>query len=114
MQAAESHALQAAAGAQEMERIKKLKDQFLKAKPSLCVERAAAYTRSHQATEGEVLIVRRAKAFKETCQSIPAIILDPRTHCRRPGGLSAFRVVVPGGLLEMAGRGSGRTVHQGT
>ena len=49
------------------------------------MERAAAYTRSHQATEGEVLIVRRAKAFKETCQSIPAIILDHELIVGGPG-----------------------------
>ena len=85
MQAAEAHVLEETAGTQDMERIKKLKEQFLKAKPSLCVERAAVYTRSHQATEGEVLIVRRAKAFKEVCQSIPAIILDHELIVGGPG-----------------------------
>ena len=56
-------------------------------RPSLCVERALAFTRSHRRTEGLPLIVRRAKAFREVCESIPVIIFDHELVVGTPGAM---------------------------
>ncbi|MFZ5633850.1 MAG: glycyl radical protein [Bacillota bacterium] len=61
---------------QASERISRLKSAVNMAFPSICIERARAFTESHKKTEGEPVIVRRAKAFKEVCQTIPVIIFD--------------------------------------
>ena len=65
------------------DRIDRLKKQFNQAIPSVCVERALEFTRSHRETEGLPLIVRRAKAFRTVCENIPVIILaSPKTDKR--------------------------------
>lgn len=68
-------------------RIERLRRQFDYAAPSICVERALAFTRSHQKTEGLPLIVRRAKAFKEVCESIPVVIFDDELIVGTPGAM---------------------------
>lgn len=56
-------------GNNEFPRIEKLVAEYRKAKPSLDVERAHIYTRSFKETEGEFIIIRRAKAYKEYCET---------------------------------------------
>lgn len=68
-------------------RIEKLRKQFKNAAPSVCIERALAFTRSHKKTEGQPLITRRAKAFKEVCESIPVIIFDDELIVGTPGAM---------------------------
>ncbi len=53
-----------------------LMEQFRKATPAICLERTLAFTRSHKKTEGQPVIVRRAKAFREVCESISTPIFD--------------------------------------
>lgn len=53
-----------------------LMEQFRKATPAICLERTLAFTRSHQKTEGQPVIVRRAKAFREVCERISTPIFD--------------------------------------
>lgn len=55
-------------------RIQRIKSDYNKAAPSICIERAVCFTRSHQETGGQALIVRRAKAFREACEQIPVTI----------------------------------------
>lgn len=55
-------------------RIEELKKSYIDAKPSISIHRAVAFTSSHQDTEGEAVIIRRAKAFQAVCKSIPATI----------------------------------------
>jgi formate C-acetyltransferase len=68
-------------------RIEKLKRQFNSAVPSICIERALAFTRSHKKTEGLPLIVRRARAFREVCESVPIVILDDELIVGSPGAM---------------------------
>lgn len=49
------------------ERIERLRQRYINTKPSICYERARIFTNSHKKTEGEHLIIRRAKAFKDFC-----------------------------------------------
>lgn len=57
-------------------RIRKLKDAFNKAQPSICIERAKLFTKSCRETEGQPTILRRAKAFRHVCLNIPVTIFD--------------------------------------
>jgi pyruvate formate-lyase/glycerol dehydratase family glycyl radical enzyme len=50
-------------------RIEKLIEDYWKNKPSVDIERARIYTRSFKETEGEDIIIRRAKAYKEYCET---------------------------------------------
>ena len=50
-------------------RIIELLDDYFKLKPSLCIERSIIYTDVFKKTEGEPVIIRRAKAFKKYCQT---------------------------------------------
>lgn len=68
-------------------RIQKLVARFNDAAPSVCIERALAFTASHEATEGLPLIVRRAKAFREVCERIPVVIFDDELVVGSPGAV---------------------------
>ncbi|HWR31623.1 MAG TPA: glycyl radical protein [Negativicutes bacterium] len=57
-------------------RIEEFKRSYIDSKPSISIKRALAFTASHKQTEGEAVIIRRAKAFKAVCESIPATIFD--------------------------------------
>ena len=57
-------------------RIEGLKKAYIDSKPSISIQRAIAFTASHKNTEGEAVIIRRAKAFKAVCESIPVTIFD--------------------------------------
>ncbi len=55
-------------------RIEGFKQLYIDAKPSISIHRAVAFTSSHQNSEGEAVIIRRAKAFQAVCESIPVTI----------------------------------------
>ncbi len=57
-------------------RIEDFKRSYIESKPSISIKRALAFTASHKQTEGESVIIRRAKAFKAVCESIPVTIFD--------------------------------------
>ena len=57
-------------------RIEKFKRLYLDSKPTISVERARIFTESHRATEGEAVIIRRAKAFREVCLKGPVVIFE--------------------------------------
>ena len=67
------------------ERISRLKKNYIDTKPSICVKRAISFTKSHKETEGEAMIIRRAKAFKEVCSDIPVSIFDDELIVGTPG-----------------------------
>lgn len=58
-------------------RIKFLRQQFFLNRPSVCLEAALAKTRVFRETEGEALILRRAKSFRETCRT-KTITIQPQ------------------------------------
>lgn len=57
-------------------RIEFLRQNYLNAKPAISYERAKIWTESHKKTEGEAVVIRRAKAFKDTCEQIDVTIFD--------------------------------------
>ena len=70
------------------QRITEFKKSYIDLKPSISVKRALAFTASHKQTEGEAVIIRRAKAFKAVCETIPATIFD---HELIVGAIGEFR-----------------------
>ena len=56
-------------GTSPFQRIEGLLDRYFESKPSLCIERAVTYTDVFKETEGEPVVIRRAKAFKRNCQT---------------------------------------------
>lgn len=57
-------------------RIKMAKDNYINSKPAISYERARLWTESHKMTEGEPIPIRRAKAFKKTCEELVVTIFD--------------------------------------
>ncbi|MCF8074615.1 MAG: hypothetical protein K9K63_01730 [Desulfotignum sp.] len=51
-----------------MQRIEKLKDRVLSTRPAIDLENAAILTKSFMETQGEPLVLRKAKAFREQCR----------------------------------------------
>ena len=57
-------------------RIDRLIDNLFVKMPEIEAERAYLLTESYKATEGEPIILRRAKAFKNICENLPLTIRD--------------------------------------
>ena len=57
-------------------RIARLREQYFTHKPSVCIERALAYTEVFKETEGEPVVIRRAKGLKRTCETKTILIQD--------------------------------------
>ncbi|MFZ5436995.1 MAG: glycyl radical protein [Bacillota bacterium] len=58
------------------ERIERLRDELLSTPDELCLERARLVTESYQRTEGEPMIIRRAKALKHVLENMTIFIRD--------------------------------------
>lgn len=58
------------------ERIEAARQNYINSKPAISYERARIWTESHKKTEGEAVEIRRAKAFKETCENLEVAIFD--------------------------------------
>lgn len=58
------------------QRVEALKNQILSAVPCIEVERAILVTQSYKETEGEPIIIRRAKALEKILNEMPIIIRD--------------------------------------
>jgi len=56
------------------ERTEKARRAYIESKPSISCQRAAIWTESHRATEGEAVCIRRAKAFALACERLPVVI----------------------------------------
>lgn len=57
-------------------RIEKLIEDYRKARPSVDIERARIYTESFKRTEGEDILIRRARAFRDYCEKREIRIAD--------------------------------------
>ncbi|MBS4536473.1 formate C-acetyltransferase/glycerol dehydratase family glycyl radical enzyme [Clostridium sp. D2Q-14] len=57
-------------------RIEKARQNYLNSKPAISCERARIWTESHKMTEGESVPIRRAKAFRDTCEQIEIKIFE--------------------------------------
>jgi formate C-acetyltransferase len=58
------------------QRIEEFRKSYIELKPSISAKRAEIFTASHKQTEGQAVIIRRAKAFKAVCEQIPVTIFD--------------------------------------
>lgn len=58
------------------QRILDFKKTYIETRPSISVQRAKIFTNSHKETEGEAVIIRRAKAFRDVCRNIDISIFD--------------------------------------
>lgn len=56
-------------------RVERLRDAYLRLKPVIDIERARILTRSMKATEGEPMVIRRAKAFADIVRGMPIHIV---------------------------------------
>lgn len=57
-------------------RIARAKQAYIESKPAISYERARLFTESHKMTEGESIPIRRAKAFKHTCDNLVVSIFE--------------------------------------
>jgi choline trimethylamine-lyase len=57
-------------------RIESARQNYINSKPAISYERARIWTESHKKTEGESVPIRRAKAFRDTCEQIGVSIFD--------------------------------------
>ncbi|TWH77936.1 glycyl radical protein [Sedimentibacter saalensis] len=57
-------------------RIEDARQNYINSKTAISYERARIWTESHKKTEGESIPIRRAKAFKDTCQQLDVEIFD--------------------------------------
>ncbi|MFZ7103256.1 MAG: glycyl radical protein [Peptococcaceae bacterium] len=55
-------------------RIELARQNYIQAKPKISCERARIWTESYRKTEGESVVLRRAKAFRDTCEKIAVTI----------------------------------------
>lgn len=76
-------------------RIENFKKSYICSKPSISIHRAVAFTKSHKETEGESVIIRRAKAFKDVCRSIPITIFDNELIVGSIGEFQRSGIVCP-------------------
>lgn len=58
------------------ERIESARKNYINSKPAISYERARIWTESHKNTEGQAVAIRRAKAFKDTCEQLDINIFD--------------------------------------
>lgn len=58
------------------DRIEKIRQNYINSKPAISYERARIWTESHKKTEGQSIPIRRAKAFKDTCEQLEVKIFD--------------------------------------
>ncbi len=63
-------------GSNGIERTKKLRDDLIAKAPQMCHERAVIYTKVYQETEGEPMIIRRAKALRAWLGEMTLYIQD--------------------------------------
>jgi len=76
-------------------RTQRLKQAYLDAKPTICMERALAFTESFQETEGEANSVRLAKAFRRACETITVQIFDDELLVGTHGSGRRMGALVP-------------------
>ena len=70
------------------DRVTRILEHYNRAEPFICMERARATTRAYSRTEGLPPVLRRARAFREVCESMPVIIYD---HELIVGSSGAYR-----------------------
>lgn len=76
-------------------RIEKSRQNYIHSKPAISLERARFWTESHQETEGEAVEIRRAKAFKKTCEEIIVTIFEDELIVGATGEFRKCGILTP-------------------
>ncbi len=58
----------------QTDRIESFRQEYVNSKPAVCCKRAEIWTESHRSSEGQSVAIRRAKAFRDTCEKLPVTI----------------------------------------
>lgn len=58
------------------DRIERIRQNYVNAKPAISYERARLWTESHKRTEGKHVAIRRAQAFYDTCEQLGVHIFE--------------------------------------
>lgn len=58
------------------DRIEAARQNYINSKPAISYERARIWTESHKRTEGQAVPIRRAQAFKDTCNELAVNIFE--------------------------------------
>lgn len=69
--------------------------EYIGSKPSISCLRAALWTESHKATEGEPTALRRAKAFAAACDGLPVVIFPGELIVGTPGEHRRTAILTP-------------------
>lgn len=76
-------------------RIEKIRKNYIHAKPALSTERARIWTESHKRTEGQSIPIRRAQAFKDTCEELGVHIFEGELIVGAPGEFRKCGILTP-------------------
>lgn len=68
------------------DRLKRLKERYLKVQPTIAVHRALAFTKVSQENPGLPRIMMRAKAFRLACETVPLLIQEDELLVGHPNG----------------------------
>lgn len=77
------------------QRTEKIRKEYINSKPSISCLRAEIWTNSHKKTAGEPIAVRRAKAFAEACEKLPALIFPEELLVGTPGEFRRTAILTP-------------------
>ena len=77
------------------ERTERIRQEYLNNKPSISCLRAEIWTKSHKETEGEPICIRRAKAFAEACDQLPALIFPDELIVGTAGEFRRTAILTP-------------------
>ena len=79
---------------EKSDRIERLKANLFKQMPQVEADRAVLLTQSYMQTEGEPIVTRRAKAFKNILEYLPVTIRDEElivgSNTKRPRSCQVF------------------------
>jgi hypothetical protein len=67
-------------------RITAIRDEYLQARPSVCINRALAFTDVYRRNPGLPTVIKRARAFRAACERAPLAIFDNELLISHPAG----------------------------
>ncbi|MDR1922173.1 MAG: formate C-acetyltransferase/glycerol dehydratase family glycyl radical enzyme [Candidatus Adiutrix sp.] len=76
-------------------RIERLRQNYIRSKPSICHERARIFTESHKRSEGRPLPVRRAQALYDFCSEFDGPIFDDELIVGATGKFRKSGILTP-------------------
>jgi len=61
------------------------RQEYVRSRPAICLERARIWTESHKKTAGQPIVIQRATAFYDTCMQLPVTIFPGELIVGSPG-----------------------------